>query len=194
MTLFAAKLIWLFGVLAWFLIRRVLGRGSRRIKMRDKRIGWLEGVLLFASLLGLIVVPMVYVASGAPAFANYAFHPALAWLGALTFAASLWLLYRTHKDLGTNWSITLVVREQHSLVTNGVYAHVRHPMYAAFWLWALAQFLLLPNWIAGAAGLVGFGVLFFGRVGAEERMLVDHFGDDYRRYMARTARIIPGLY
>ena len=87
-----------------------------------------------------------------------------------------------------------MVREQHSLVTTGVYAHVRHPMYAAFWLWALAQFLLLPNWIAGAAGLVGFGVLFFGRVGAEERMLVDHFGDDYRRYMARTARIIPGVY
>jgi len=87
-----------------------------------------------------------------------------------------------------------VVREQHSLVTTGVYAHVRHPMYAAFWLWALAQFLLLPNWIAGMAGLVGFGVLFFGRVGAEEQMLIDHFGDDYRRYMARTARIIPGVY
>jgi len=194
MTIVAAKLIWLFGVVAWFVMRRVLVRGSHRIKMRDKRIGWLEGVLLLASLLGLFVVPMIYVASGKPAFADHAFHPALAWLGVLTFAAALWLFYRTHKDLGTNWSITLVVREQHSLVTNGVYAHVRHPMYAAFWLWALAQFLLLPNWIAGAAGLVGFGVLFFGRVHAEERMLIDHFGDDYRRYMARTARIIPGLY
>jgi protein-S-isoprenylcysteine O-methyltransferase Ste14 len=194
MTIVAAKLIWLFGVVAWFVMRQVLVRGSHRIKMRDKRIGWLEGVLLLASLLGLFVVPMIYAASGKPAFADHTLNPALAWLGVLTFAAALWLFYRTHKDLGTNWSITLVVREQHSLVTNGVYAHVRHPMYAAFWLWALAQFLLLPNWIAGAAGLVGFGVLFFGRVRAEERMLIDHFGNDYRRYMARTARIIPGLY
>jgi protein-S-isoprenylcysteine O-methyltransferase Ste14 len=194
MTPFAAKLIWLFGVVAWFLIRRVLGRGARRIKMRDKRVGRREGVVLLASLLGLVVVPAIYVAFDAPVFANYTFHPALAWLGLLTFTVSLWLLYRTHKDLGTNWSVTLVVREEHSLITSGVYAYVRHPMYAAFWLWALAQLLLLPNWIAGAAGLVGFGVLFFGRVNAEEKMLIDHFGDDYRRYMARTARIIPGLY
>ena len=89
-------------------------------------------MLLLASLLGLFVVPMIYVASGKPAFADHAFHPALAWLGVLMFAAALWLFYRTHKDLGTDWSITLVVREQHNLVTNGVYAHVRHPMYAAF--------------------------------------------------------------
>jgi protein-S-isoprenylcysteine O-methyltransferase Ste14 len=67
-------------------------------------------------------------------------------------------------------------------------------MYSAFWLWALAQALLLPNWIAGFSGLVGFGVLYFGRVGREERMMLDAFGDEYRAYAARTRRIIPGVY
>ena len=38
------------------------------------------------------------------------------------------------------------------LVTNGIYRRIRHPMYSAFWLWAIAQALLLPNWIAGPAG------------------------------------------
>ena len=90
--------------------------------------------------------------------------------------------------------MTLEVRERHTLVTNGVYNRVRHPMYAAFWLWAVAQTLLLPNWIAGPAGLVGFGTLFFLRVGPEERMMLEAFGDDYRRYMERTARIVPGIY
>ncbi len=33
-------------------------------------------------------------------------------------------------------------------------------MYTAFWLWAVAQALLLPNWLAGCAGLIGFGILF----------------------------------
>jgi protein-S-isoprenylcysteine O-methyltransferase Ste14 len=67
-------------------------------------------------------------------------------------------------------------------------------MYSAFWLWAIAQALLLPNWIAGPAGLVGFGTLFLLRVGREERLMDETFGEDYRRYAARTWRILPGIF
>jgi protein-S-isoprenylcysteine O-methyltransferase Ste14 len=66
-------------------------------------------------------------------------------------------------------------------------------MYSAFWLWAIAQALLLPNWIAGFAGIAGFGILFFGRVAREERMLQQTFGDNYREYMARTGRVFPWI-
>ena len=88
---------------------------------------------------------------------------------------------------------SLDVRENHQLVTNGIYRRVRHPMYSAFWLWAVAQALLLPNWIAGFAGLAGFGTLFFGRIAREERMMLETFGDSYRAYMARTGRIFPTI-
>jgi protein-S-isoprenylcysteine O-methyltransferase Ste14 len=54
--------------------------------------------------------------------------------------------------------------------------------------------LLLPNWIAGPAGLIGFGTLFFLRVGREEALMIETFGDEYRGYMARTSRILPGIY
>src|SRR6476620_8745839 len=64
----------------------------------------------------------------------------------------------------------------------------------AFWLWAIAQFLLLPNWFAGSAGILGFGILYLGRIGQEERLMLDTFGDDYRIYMNRTARIVPWIY
>ena len=57
-----------------------------------------------------------------------------------------------------------------------------------------AQVLLLPNWIAGPAGFVGFGALFFGRVGREERMMINAFGEEYRSYMRRTARVVPWIY
>jgi protein-S-isoprenylcysteine O-methyltransferase Ste14 len=67
-------------------------------------------------------------------------------------------------------------------------------MYAAFWLGALAQALVLPNWIAGFSGLIGFGTLFFLRVSREEELMIETFGDDYRRYMAGTSRILPGIY
>ena len=108
--------------------------------------------------------------------------------------AALAMFRLTHKALGRNWSVSLDVRERHTLVTDGVYRHVRHPMYTAFWLLAVAQALFLPNWIVGPAGIIGFGTLFFFRVGREERMMLDAFGDDYRAYMARSARVIPWVY
>ena len=129
-----------------------------------------------------------------PRFADYPFRPGLAWLGTAAALAALAMFRLTHKALGRNWSVSLDVRERHTLVTEGVYGRVRHPMYTAFWLWAVAQALLLPNWIAGPAGLVGFGTLFFLRVGREERMMLDAFGDAYRAYVARTARVIPWIY
>jgi protein-S-isoprenylcysteine O-methyltransferase Ste14 len=89
--------------------------------------------------------------------------------------------------------VSLQLKDGHKLITTGVYEKIRHPMYTAFWLWALAQALLLPNWIAGFAGLVGFGALYLLRVGPEEQLMIDQFGDEYRDYMARTGRILPKL-
>ena len=96
--------------------------------------------------------------------------------------------------LGEQCEHRVDVRENHRLVTEGVYRHLRHPMYTAFWLWAAAQALLLPNWIAGLSGLFGFGTLYFLRIGKEEQLMLDTFGDEYRVYMARTRRVIPWIY
>ena len=52
-------------------------------------------------------------------------------------------------------------------------------MYTAFWLWAVAQALLLPNWIAGLSGLVGFGTLYFMRIEKEERLMLETFGEAF---------------
>jgi protein-S-isoprenylcysteine O-methyltransferase Ste14 len=194
MTPLAAKLIWFLGVAGWFVIRYPHQRRSRRTPMARRHDRPREFVLLGVAALGMFVIPLVYCLSSRPRFAEYPFSPLQAWCGVIVFAAALYLFHRTHRDLGRNWSVTLEIRDGHALVTSGIYARIRHPMYLAFWLWALAQALLLPNWIAGPAGLAGFGTLFFLRVGREERMMLDAFGTEYRAYMARTYRIIPGIY
>jgi protein-S-isoprenylcysteine O-methyltransferase Ste14 len=194
MTLFVAKLVWALGCVGWYVIRYPHSRRSRKTPIAHRGATVRERVLLAVSFSGLFLIPLAYVVTGEPKFASYAFQPWLAVFGTLVFAASLYLFYRTHRDLGRAWSVTLEIRERHALVTAGVYRHVRHPMYSAFWLWALAQALLLPNWIGGLAGLVGFGTLFFGRVGQEEAMMLKTFGEEYRVYMRTTRRVIPGVY
>jgi protein-S-isoprenylcysteine O-methyltransferase Ste14 len=189
-----AKIIWLICGLLWFALRFIPRQRSRKTPVRYSARGPREFVLLAASLAGLGFVPCIYVAAHVPRFADYSLIPPLSYLGIAVEVACLWMFYRSHRDLGHNWSVSLDLRERHTLVTTGVYRLVRHPMYAGFWLMALGQALLLPNWIAGPAGLVGFGVLFIGRVGREEAMMIDAFGDDYRSYMRRTSRVVPWVY
>ena len=138
-------------------------------------------------------MPLVYVATAIPRFADHSFYPLLLGWGFSLCDCGFGHVSPDHRALGRNWSISLDVRENHELVTEGIYRRVRHPMYSAFWLWAIAQALLLPNWISGFAGLAGFGILYFGRVAREERMMLATFGDSYRDYMARTGGVFPWI-
>jgi protein-S-isoprenylcysteine O-methyltransferase Ste14 len=194
MTPLAAKIAFCAMPVAWYVIRLPYELRSRRTPVARNARDLREILLLLVSLSGLGIIPFLYVATGVPRFAERPFVPALAWLGIAVALAALLMFRLTHKALGRNWSVSLQVRENHRLIQDGVYARVRHPMYTAFWLWALAQALLLPNWVAGFAGLVGFGTLYLFRIGREERMMLDAFGEEYRNYAGRTARLIPWLY
>jgi protein-S-isoprenylcysteine O-methyltransferase Ste14 len=194
MTVTLAKVIWGVCIVAWYLVRYPHARRARRNQIVRNKRDRAENLLLAISFTGLFLVPITYVAAGFPRVADYAFRPAQAWLGALVFGGSIALFHATHRELGRNWSISLNLREGHQLVTTGVYRYVRHPMYSAFWLWAIAQCLLLPNWIAGPAGLVGFGTLYLGRIGREEALMIESFGEEYRVYERNTARIVPWIH
>jgi len=194
MTAQITQAVWLIGVVAWFIIRFPHQLKARKTPIARRAGGWRDRVLLVISSTGLGVIPMIYVFTGEPDFADYPFEPVLGMVGVVLMIGALVLFRLTHKHLGRNWSVTLDTRKTHKLVDTGIYAHVRHPMYSAFWLLALSQAALLPNWFAGLAGLVAWGILFFLRVGREERLMVDTFGDQYRRYMQRTKRVLPWIY
>src|SRR5947208_8032597 len=188
-----AKALVLTGTVVMIAIRAPHGRRSRIVKVATSYKTPLETGLLVLAWVGFFV-PLIWVASPAFAFAEYALGAGPLVAGVTCFVIGLWLFYRSHADLGTNWSITLEVREGHRLITQGVYRRVRHPMYSALVLYSVGQALVIPNWVAGLSNLVVFAVLLALRVGAEEKMMAQQFGDEYATYTARTKRLIPGVW
>jgi len=85
------------------------------------------------------------------------------------------------------------MRKGHELIVHGVYRRIRHPMYAVIFVFALAQGLLLQNWLAGWAGLVTVAPVYLVRTPREEKMMCEFFGESYRDYMGRTGRQWPRL-
>ena len=64
------------------------------------------------------------------------------WVGVILGAASIPLILWVQRTLGSNFSTRLHVREEHTLVTDGPYRWVRHPMYTALYMNLIAVFLL----------------------------------------------------
>ena len=188
-----AKAVVLAGTLTMIAIRAPHGRRSRSVKVAKSHKTPLERGLLVLAWVGFFV-PLVWLASPLLSFAEYPLTLGPLIAGMMCFVVGLWLFYRSHADLGTNWSITLEVREQHRLVTQGVYRRIRHPMYSAIALYSFGYALVIPNWVAGPANLVAFAILFTLRVDAEEQMMRDAFGDEYTTYAARTKRLVPGVW
>jgi len=188
-----AKAVVLAATAVMMAIRAPHGRRSRRVKIAKSGKTSLETGLLVLAWVGFFV-PLIWVATPAFSFAEYPLRAAPLAAGVACLAIGLWLFYRSHADLGTNWSITLEVREGHRLVTQGVYHRVRHPMYSALLLYSLGQALVIPNWVAGLSNLVAFVILLALRVGPEERMMAQQFGNEYAQYAARTSRLIPHVW
>lgn len=143
---------------------------------------------------GLIILPLIYALTPWLDFADYSLPAWTGWLGVVIFITAIWLLWRSHVDLGLNWSPSVQIREEQNLITHGVFRYIRHPMYAAHWLWGFAQILLLQNWIAGFSLLVTFLPGYFVRIRQEEKLMLDFFDEEYASYMNGTGRIIPKLW
>ncbi len=95
--------------------------------------------------------------------------------------------------LRRSYSSTLVIREDHQLITHGVYQFTRHPIY----LGNIMVFIGLSVYASSLYGLLTMSALipvFLNRIRMEERMLTDEFGDAYRTYKGATSKLIPFIY
>lgn len=187
------NVIFFFGFIAYLTIRGVYARRTKREVKVHRQIDGLEKALLFLVISSSTLLPLVYLFTPLLAFADYRLPAFAPWCGTAIMVVALWLFWRSHADLGQNWSVSLELRKDHQLVSHGVYRSIRHPMYASIFLWSIAQALLLPNWLAGWSALGPFTLMYILRTPREERMMCEFFGQDYRDYMGRTGRLFPRI-
>jgi protein-S-isoprenylcysteine O-methyltransferase Ste14 len=115
------------------------------------------------------------------------------WLGVMVFAAGCLLRILPVFILGDRFSGLVAIQPGHTLVTNGIYSVIRHPSYLGLLLVSLGWVLAFRS----GAGLLLTACLIpplLARIRAEEALLLEQFGDEYRAYRSRTSRLIPGIY
>lgn len=172
------------------LLARRNARGRDTGAVIDDRVNTGERLVMAAYLAGGLVLPLVALGPWLPRY-RYSLPDQASSAGLVILSAALYLHVRAIADLGRSYSATVRVRERQPLVRNGVYAWVRHPIYASLWLVALAQPLLVHHVVFGFAGLVGFALLFLSRLPREEGMMLEVYGDEYRDYMRRVGGLVP---
>jgi len=164
-------------------------RGFKRAVVKHERR---EKFLYYLVGMGLIPIFFYLLTSWIDTF-RLPFPAGIRWLGAgLIFAGDLLFIW-SHKALGSNWSPILEIRKGHTLVTDGPYRFIRHPMYAAIFLIGIGVSLLSANWIVALSYMMPTASLYLVRVSDEEEMMIGQFGDEYRQFMTRTGHLIPKL-
>ncbi len=121
------------------------------------------------------------------------FLPRAPWLLAVAVAltaAGLLFSVWARRHLGTNWSGTVTIKEDHRLITTGPYAMVRHPIYAGLLLAFAGSAMAIGEWRAVLA--VVFALLsFLRKLQLEERWMQRQFGEAYRAYALRVPALFP---
>jgi len=140
------------------------------------------------------LIPIVWLVTDTLNFANYQSNNISLVIGTILFIISAWIMYKSHLDLDKQLSATLEIKKEHHLITTGIYKNIRHPMYLGFLLYTIGQALVIPNFIAGLSGLIGFILFIALRLKNEEKMLKDRFGSDYISYCKKTKKIIPKIW
>ena len=180
--LFAGLL--LFGALLIFAGKRAPEEGESRRSGR--------------SIVGIVVQMLSFLAVGAgPMLLTLPATSAPALLQAVIVLAlsaiTCGLFFASKRAMGRNWSVVARTRSDHELVTWGPFAHVRHPIYSALFVWLVAMAVAFGHYRGLILGVPLYWIGTVLRIVEEEKLLRAQFGEAYDAYAARVKRFLPGI-
>lgn len=161
------------------------------VKKREEgivsKIAGLLGMAGFLTMIAFTINPnwLAWAEAGFPLW--------LRWAGVVIALLGFALLQWAQVTLGKSWSDTPRMMKEQALITSGPYGSIRHPIYTAFLLILGSTLFISSNWLIGLCW-VGMTILeVISRIGFEESLMLEYFGDQYHEYMKKTGRLLPRL-
>ena len=161
------------------------------IKKREEgivsKLAGLLGMAGFIALLAYVINPAWF------AWTSLSLPLWLRWAGVGIAILGFILLQWAQVTLANSWSDTPRMMKEQTLITSGPYRLIRHPIYTAFLLILGSTLFISSNWLIGIcwAGMTILEII--SRIGFEEALMLEYFGDQYREYIKRTGRLLPRL-
>jgi protein-S-isoprenylcysteine O-methyltransferase Ste14 len=189
LVLYVLALVVLFGVRSWVQRRRTGSTGFRGISGSPAEAGWWGGVLFVAAIVLGLTGPLLAVTGTVPA----APHAVAAVVGLVLALAGFAATLAGQTGMGASWRIGVDPSERTDLVTTGVFAYVRNPIFTAMVLAQFGMVLMVPTWISATALVTLIAAVELQVRAVEEPYLRLVHGETYAPYAARTGRFIPGV-
>jgi len=187
LTRWAVALLWL----AWLVYWGIAARGTKETA-RHESIGSRMSYVLPTLVAGWLL------ASAAPHWPALSERfvprtPVIFWIGVAVLAAGLAFAVWARRHLGSNWSGTVTLKRDHSLVRTGPYGWVRHPIYTGLLLAFIGTAITMGTWRALLATAI-LAASLIRKLHIEEQWMRELFKDEYVRYAAQVPALIPLVY
>jgi protein-S-isoprenylcysteine O-methyltransferase Ste14 len=182
----AVKWIWIIFITFWVLAAFVQKRNARRQTVGSR--------LMQISIILLVVVPLFVVDRNAGLLYRHLYPHSLVvqYIGVLLLLLGCGFAIWARFILGRNWSGIVTVKENHTLITRGPYAWVRHPIYTGILLALLGTAVTLGT-ILNLLEVPVIACAFWLKIRIEERFMLETFGEQYTSYRQHVKALIPGV-
>src|SRR5260370_24816014 len=181
-----AKWCWMLLAIVWLVMAFAIKRAKRRESIAERLQYTAILVIGFWLLFGQ-ARNIAWVHSGL--LHNV---PAVWWSGLLLTGIGIAIAVFARISLGSNWSGTVTLKEDHELIRKGLYSRIRHPIYTGILLGALGSGMIHGE----LRDLLGFLILlssFFIKAKREESFLFQEFGTTFTEHQRRTGMVLPKL-
>ena len=183
---------WIIFILYWA-INWKSGKASEEMTWRSQGFGW---IIAWVLILGYFLTPigkdntlhknnwLVFSVFKQPIFQTLGI--ILAILGLITAIAA-------RRKLASNWSSNIEFKKDHTLITTGIYAYMRHPIYTGIACMGIGTFLVFHSLLSLLFLFVMVTFCVF-KLKKEEVLLMKHFPKEYPAYKKKTKALIPFIY
>lgn len=182
--------VWIAFLVYWQIIwaRTAQSKATRRLEPVASRMLRTLAFLIAIVLLSTTFIPLPWLYRQLWPTGLWPF-----WIGAGITVGGLLFAVWARLHLGSNWSRSVTIKEDHELITTGPYALVRHPIYTGI----LAGFVGTAIALSQVRGVIAFVLVFlalWSKLRMEEEWMSSQFGETYATYAHQTTALVPYLF